>query len=146
MGGQGLARSKLLGHQPGGHAFQRLLHLAETRDSGQVRRIALFIAATYPESLNAAQELVVESYIGAARSVGEPALVALWRKAILQCMKTATLGSKNMEQKLQSVTLSEQLIRDARVAEQLQFVTEHIAESVPAGGQDSQVNVDSKQA
>lgn len=31
----------------GGHAFQRLLHLAETRDSGQVRRIALFIAATY---------------------------------------------------------------------------------------------------
>ena len=32
----------------GGHAFQRLLQLAETRDSGQVRRIALFIiAATY---------------------------------------------------------------------------------------------------
>jgi len=31
----------------GGHAFQRLLHLTETRDSGQVRRIALFIAATY---------------------------------------------------------------------------------------------------
>ena len=31
----------------GGHAYQRLLHLAETRDSGQIRRIALFIAATY---------------------------------------------------------------------------------------------------
>lgn len=31
----------------GGHAFERLLRLAETRDSGQVRRIALFIAATY---------------------------------------------------------------------------------------------------
>ena len=31
----------------GGHAFQRLLHLAETRNSGQTRRIALFIAATY---------------------------------------------------------------------------------------------------
>ena len=31
----------------GGHAFQRLLQLAETRDSGQVHRIALFIAATY---------------------------------------------------------------------------------------------------
>jgi len=31
----------------GGHAFERLLKLAETRDSGQVRRIALFIAATY---------------------------------------------------------------------------------------------------
>jgi hypothetical protein len=31
----------------GGHAFQRLLHLAETRDSGQIRRIARFIAATY---------------------------------------------------------------------------------------------------
>ena len=31
----------------GGHAFQRLLQLAETRDSGQVRRVALFIAATY---------------------------------------------------------------------------------------------------
>lgn len=30
-----------------GHAFQRLLQLAETRDSGQVRRVALFIAATY---------------------------------------------------------------------------------------------------
>ncbi len=26
----------------GGHAFQRLLQLAETRDSGQVRRVALF--------------------------------------------------------------------------------------------------------
>ena len=31
----------------GGHAFQRLLQLAETGDSGQVRRIAGFIAATY---------------------------------------------------------------------------------------------------
>jgi hypothetical protein len=31
----------------GGHAFQRLLQLAETRDSGQVRRVVLFIAATY---------------------------------------------------------------------------------------------------
>ena len=31
----------------GGHAFQRRLQLAETRDSGQVRRGALFIAATY---------------------------------------------------------------------------------------------------
>lgn len=31
----------------GGHAFQRLLQLAETRDSGQVRRVGLFIAATY---------------------------------------------------------------------------------------------------
>ena len=31
----------------GGHAFQRLLQLAETRDSGQVRRVALFIASTY---------------------------------------------------------------------------------------------------
>ena len=30
----------------GGHAFQRLLQPAETRDSGQVRRVALFIAAT----------------------------------------------------------------------------------------------------
>jgi hypothetical protein len=32
-----------------GRAFQRLLQLAETRDSGQVRRVALFIAATYNE-------------------------------------------------------------------------------------------------
>lgn len=31
----------------GGHAFQRLLQLAETSDSGQVRRIAMFIAGTY---------------------------------------------------------------------------------------------------
>ena len=31
----------------GGHAIQRLLTLTETRDSGQVRRVALFIAATY---------------------------------------------------------------------------------------------------
>ena len=31
----------------GGQAFLRLLTLAETRDSGQVRRIALFLAATY---------------------------------------------------------------------------------------------------
>ena len=31
----------------GDHALQRLLQLAETRDSGQVRRVALFIAATY---------------------------------------------------------------------------------------------------
>lgn len=31
----------------GAYAFQRLLQLAETRDSGQARRIALFIAATY---------------------------------------------------------------------------------------------------
>lgn len=31
----------------GGHAFQRLMQLTETRDSGQVRRVALFIAAPY---------------------------------------------------------------------------------------------------
>ena len=31
----------------GGHAYQRLLQLTETRDSGQAHRIALFIAATY---------------------------------------------------------------------------------------------------
>ncbi|CAN5659827.1 hypothetical protein BH11PSE8_BH11PSE8_24400 [soil metagenome] len=31
----------------GGHAFARLLALAETRDSGQVRTIARFIASTY---------------------------------------------------------------------------------------------------
>ena len=31
----------------GAQAFARLLQLAETRDSGQVHRIALFIAATY---------------------------------------------------------------------------------------------------
>ena len=31
----------------GGHAYQRLLQLAETRDSGQIRRIAFFLAATY---------------------------------------------------------------------------------------------------
>jgi hypothetical protein len=31
----------------GGHAFGRLLQLAETRDSGQIRRIALFVASTY---------------------------------------------------------------------------------------------------
>lgn len=31
----------------GGQAFARLLELAETRDSGQVRRIAQFIASTY---------------------------------------------------------------------------------------------------
>ena len=31
----------------GGHAFGRLLQLAETRDSGQIRRIALFLAATH---------------------------------------------------------------------------------------------------
>ena len=31
----------------GGLADQRLLQLAETGDSGQVRRVALFIAATY---------------------------------------------------------------------------------------------------
>ena len=30
-----------------GHREGRLLQLAETRDSGQVRRVALFIAATY---------------------------------------------------------------------------------------------------
>jgi hypothetical protein len=30
-----------------GHAFGRLLQLAETRDSGQIRRIAFFLAATY---------------------------------------------------------------------------------------------------
>lgn len=29
------------------HAYARLLHLAETRDSGQVRRIARFLASTY---------------------------------------------------------------------------------------------------
>ena len=31
----------------GGHADQRLLQLAETSDSGEVRRVAFFIAATY---------------------------------------------------------------------------------------------------
>ena len=31
----------------GGHAYQRLLQPAGTRDSGQVRRVALFVAATY---------------------------------------------------------------------------------------------------
>jgi hypothetical protein len=31
----------------GGHAFERLLQFAETRDSGQIRRIAFFLAATY---------------------------------------------------------------------------------------------------
>ena len=31
----------------GGQAFQRLPQLAETRDSGQLRRVGLFIAATY---------------------------------------------------------------------------------------------------
>ena len=31
----------------GGHAFQRLLRLAQAQDSGQVRVIASFIAATY---------------------------------------------------------------------------------------------------
>ena len=31
----------------GCHAFQRLLQLAETRDSGHARRVVLFIAATY---------------------------------------------------------------------------------------------------
>jgi hypothetical protein len=31
----------------GGHAYQRLLKLAETRGSGQIHRIARFIAATY---------------------------------------------------------------------------------------------------
>ena len=31
----------------GGHAYQRLLQLAETRDSGQVRRVVLFIAAAH---------------------------------------------------------------------------------------------------
>ncbi len=31
----------------GGHAFGRLLQLAETRDSGQIRRIAFFLASTY---------------------------------------------------------------------------------------------------
>lgn len=31
----------------GAHAFARLLHLAETRDSGQISRVVQFIAATY---------------------------------------------------------------------------------------------------
>ena len=31
----------------GGQAYARLLHLAETRDSGQIRRIVQFIASTY---------------------------------------------------------------------------------------------------
>ena len=31
----------------GGPAYERLLRIAETRDSGQVQRIALFIASTY---------------------------------------------------------------------------------------------------
>lgn len=31
----------------GAQAFARLLHLAETRDSGQIPRIARFLAATY---------------------------------------------------------------------------------------------------
>ena len=33
--------------QAGAHAFARLLALAETRDSGQIPRIARFLAATY---------------------------------------------------------------------------------------------------
>ncbi|HPG81493.1 MAG TPA: hypothetical protein PK756_22640 [Piscinibacter sp.] len=33
--------------QAGVHAFARLLKLAETRDSGQIPRIARFLAATY---------------------------------------------------------------------------------------------------
>ena len=33
--------------EKGRHAFERLLQLAETRDSGQIRCIALFVAATY---------------------------------------------------------------------------------------------------
>ncbi|MBA3597229.1 MAG: hypothetical protein H0W40_07610 [Methylibium sp.] len=33
--------------EKGGQAYQRLLQLAETHDSGQIHRIALFIAATY---------------------------------------------------------------------------------------------------
>jgi hypothetical protein len=33
--------------QAGAHAFARLLKLAETRDSGQIPRIARFLAATY---------------------------------------------------------------------------------------------------
>ena len=33
--------------EKGGHADQRLPQLAETSDSGQVRRVALFIVATY---------------------------------------------------------------------------------------------------
>ena len=44
---QRMVRRKGEATAKGGHAFGRLLHLAETRDSGQVRRIALFIAATY---------------------------------------------------------------------------------------------------
>ena len=31
----------------GGQAYGRLVHLPETRDSGQIRRIAQFIASTY---------------------------------------------------------------------------------------------------
>ncbi len=31
----------------GGEAFARLLHLAETRDSGQIRTIVQFLASTY---------------------------------------------------------------------------------------------------
>jgi hypothetical protein len=33
--------------EQGAQAFARLLHLAETRDSGQVRRVVRFLAATY---------------------------------------------------------------------------------------------------
>ena len=33
--------------QAGAQAFARLLHLAEERDSGQIRRIARFLAAVY---------------------------------------------------------------------------------------------------
>lgn len=33
--------------QAGAHAFARLLTLAEVRDSGQIPRIARFLAATY---------------------------------------------------------------------------------------------------
>ena len=33
--------------EKGGHAYQRRLQLAETSDSGEVRRVAFFIAAIY---------------------------------------------------------------------------------------------------
>ena len=36
----------------GGHAYLRLRQLAETRDSGQIHRNAMFIAATYNGELS----------------------------------------------------------------------------------------------
>ena len=44
---QRLVRRKGQATAKGGHVFRCLLQLAETRDSSQVRRVALFIAAAY---------------------------------------------------------------------------------------------------